>query len=145
MGGGSMSHAKSAKSAKGAAGVREGRAHAETRRRGGLGGGGFCTKGQKGNKGGGWSAGGRSALKTMKTAPRTWKRGRDADVQSGRGRPARLLSTSRPQGASLWETKRTKRMTKQAVDKKGRQFRQFFLRQRSDELRVTSLRGRCQI
>ncbi len=69
-----MSHAKSAKSAKGAAGVREGRAHAETRWRGGLGEGGFCTKGQKGNKRGGWSVGGRSALKTMETASRTMKK-----------------------------------------------------------------------
>ena len=36
-----------------------------------------------------------SALKTMKTAPRTWKSGREADVQSGRGRPARGASGKR--------------------------------------------------
>ena len=56
-------------------GEREGRTHAEARRRGGLGGGGFCTKGQKGNKRGIWRAGGMPTLKTMKTASRTWKEG----------------------------------------------------------------------
>ena len=47
------------------------------------------------DKKGGWNAGGRSTLKTMKTALRTWKGGRDAAVQSGRGRPAREASGKR--------------------------------------------------
>ena len=71
MAGGRMAHAKSAKVANRAGGEREGKTHAETRRRGGFGG------------------GKNSTLKTMKTAPRTWKGGREADVQSERGRPAR--------------------------------------------------------
>ena len=63
-------------------GVREGRTHAEARRRGGLGGGGFCTKGQKGNKGAAGERDGWSTLKTMKTASRTWKGRGDVDGRS---------------------------------------------------------------
>ena len=64
--------------------MREGNERKELARRGGgLGGGGCCTKGQKGNERGGWSAGGMSALKSMKTASRTLKGGRDA---GGRGK-----------------------------------------------------------
>ena len=47
------------------------------------------------DKKGGWRAGGRPTLKTMKTASRTWKEGGEADVQSGRGRPAREASETR--------------------------------------------------
>jgi hypothetical protein len=65
----------------------EGRTHAETRRRGELGGGGFCTKGQKGNKRGGWRAGGGSTWKTMKTASRTWKEGGKWMFSRGAGGP----------------------------------------------------------
>ena len=47
------------------------------------------------DKKGGRSAGGRPTLKTMKTASRTWNAGGEADVQSGRGRPAREASETR--------------------------------------------------
>ncbi len=85
---------------------RKERTHAEPRRRGGLGGGGFCTKGQKGNKRVGWSAGGRPTLKTMKTASRTWKSGRKAAVQSGHGRPARGAESGRENGDYRREPRR---------------------------------------
>ena len=41
------------------------------------------------------ACGRRPTLKTMKTAPRTWKEGGKADVQSGDGRPARGASGKR--------------------------------------------------
>ena len=41
--------------------------------------------------------GNQSALKTMKTASRTWKSGRKMDVPSGHGRPAREASGKRKQ------------------------------------------------
>ncbi len=83
MGGGRMAHAKFAKCAGGGL---EGRTHAEARRRGGMGGR-FCTKGQKGNERGRWSAGGESTLKTMKTASRTWTAGGKRLRSRGTGVP----------------------------------------------------------
>ncbi len=47
------------------------------------------------DKKGGWRAGGRPTLKTMKTASRPWNAGGKADMQSGRGRPAREASETR--------------------------------------------------
>ncbi len=91
MEGGRISHAKSAKAAKGAggsAGGKNSRGAAETRSAWRT----LLHKRTKRKQKGGWSAGGRPTLKTMKTASRPLKSGRDADGQSGRGRPAREAS-----------------------------------------------------
>ncbi len=72
-------------------GVREERTHAEARSAWRT----ILHKRTKRKQRGGWRAGGRPTLKTMKTASRTWKGGRDTDGQPERGRPAREASEKR--------------------------------------------------
>ncbi len=62
---------------------------------------------------------GWSTLKTMKTASRTWKSGREVDVQSGRGRATRLLSTSPPAGRIALGNKKNKKDDKTSGGQKG--------------------------
>ena len=87
MEGGRMSHAKSAKSAKGAggsAGGKNSRGDAETRNAWRT----LLHKRTKRKQKGGWSAGEKPTLKTMKTASRTWNAGGKRMCSRGAGVPS---------------------------------------------------------
>ncbi len=86
---GRTAHAKSAKAAKGSGGEREGRTHAEARRRGGLGGGRILHKRTKRKQKGRLECGRKVSIENHENRFADMEKGSKAAVQSGRGRPAR--------------------------------------------------------